>query len=342
LLNFTTFFDYNYLTKGVLLYNSLLNVIKTPFNLYILCLDEKTYNFFNLNKDDFKYIQLLKIVDFELENQELQFAKQNRTLVEYYFTLSPILPLYLLKKFKLDHICSMDADLFFYNSPEKYFDYLNQYSIIITPHKFSKELSDREKYGLFNVSFQIFKNDEIGIGCLTKWKNQCIEWCKDQYDEINMRFADQKYLDNWKDDFKNSLFILEGSDTGLAIWNINNYKLKFYKNNLYSNNTKVIFFHFHNFKSITTNIVLNGFYHYKVKSNDTLNIIYNQYWNNIRNTTLKYDLIIDSSIRLKQTSLLTKLLNECTFYYFNNNKTRLINLKYIPKILRKIFIKIYG
>jgi hypothetical protein len=342
LLYFTTFFDSNYLPKGIVLYNSLLQNIKQPFKLYLLCLDDSTYDFFLINKINFKNLELIKIFDFEYNNPELNFVKNNRTLVEYYFTLSPILPLYLIKHYNIDHICSMDADLFFYSSPEYIFNDLNKYSIIITPHKFSLELKNREKFGLYNVSFQIFKNNEIGIQCLTKWKNDCIDWCRDEYDEINNRFADQKYLDNWENLFKNNLLILNDSKTGLAIWNINNYNLRIINNIFFSNAEKVIFYHFHNFKSISKFVVLNGFFNYNVKRNKIIDIVYKNYWEELFKTSKYYNLNIDSSIRIKNTSLFSKLLNECTFYFFYSNRIIYFNLTFIPKILRKLLIKIYG
>jgi hypothetical protein len=341
-LYFTTFFDSNYLPKGIILYNSLLTVTKQPFKLYLLCLDEITFDFFIHNKVDFEYVELIKISDFEKNNHELESVKQNRSLVEYYFTLSPVLPLYIIQKYNLDHICSMDADLFFYSSPENIFDSLSKYSLIITPHKFSKELKDREKYGLYNVSFQIFKNDEIGVKCLTKWKKECINWCFDEYDEVNKRFADQKYLDNWQDVYSSKLLVLDGPDTGLAIWNINNYNLNISNSCFSSNEKKVIFYHFHNFKSVKKNIALNGFFNYKVNRNKITDIIYNNYWEELNTTLEKYNLNIDKSIRVKQSTLLSKILNECTFYYFHSNSIFHFNLKFIPKLIRKIFIKLYG
>ena len=342
MLNFTTFFDFNYLSKGIVLYNSLLKQLKVPFKLYLLCLDKNSLDFFIHNKKDFEFIELISIKDFESENPSLLDAKQNRSLVEYYFTLSPVLPLYLLKKYNLDHICSMDADLYFYSSPQSIFEKLQEYSIIITPHKFAKELSNREKFGLYNVSFQLFKNNIIGIECLQKWKNECIEWCGDHFDEAKNRFADQKYLDTWEKDYTSAILTLDGPDTGLAIWNVNKYQLSFRSQSLFSNNTPVIFYHFHNYKSLSKNIALNGFYDYKVKRNKSLDNIYAEYWFELYSVTMKYNLHIDNSIRKIQKSIFTKLLDGCTFYIFKNNKISYYNLKFIPKIFRKIYIKIYG
>ena len=225
---------------------------------------------------------------------------------------------------------------------EVIFESLEKYSIIITPHKFSQELHFLKKYGLFNVSFQLFKNNSIGISCLKKWKQDCFEWCKDEYDEKFQRFADQKYLDTWEKEFGNSLLVLNGPETGLAIWNINNFKLNFNHHTFFANGRKVIFYHFHNFKSVRNNIVLNGFYNYKVNNNKTLNIIYKNYWTNLNLYKNMYNLNIDNSIRFKKLNILSILLNECSFYLVYFDKIYPINLKYIPKIIRKLFTKIYG
>jgi hypothetical protein len=340
-LYFTTFFDSNYLAKGITLYYSLKEQTKSPFKIYLLCLDEKTFDFFTINKTDFEFIELILIKDIEDSFPELKQVKKNRTLIEYYFTLSPILPLYLLRIYNNDHICSMDADLFFYNNPNSIFEKLTQFSIIITPHKFSKELNDRKKYGLYNVSFQIFKNNNIGIQCLEKWKNNCIDWCYDFYDEKEQRFADQKYLDDWKKEYKNTILILDDSISGLAVWNANNYNLRITDNVFISNDEKVLFYHFHNFKLVTSNIFLNGFNNYKVKRNKTLDFIYQQYYLTLNINIYKYKLQQEHFIRSNKKRLISMLMEDCSFYFFNKFIVH-INLKYIPKFIRKLLIKIYG
>lgn len=343
MLNFTTLFDSNYLPKGIVLYNSLLKQLNQAFSFYILCLDDQTYNFFKKNRQDFKYIILIKLEDFESLNKDLLNVKNNRSLVEYYFTLSPILPLFLLEKYNLDHICSMDADLYFYSNPKLLFDNLNKFSIIITPHKFSNELKYLEKYGLHNVSFQIFKNNEIGVRCLKKWKYECLEWCKDYLDELNNRYADQKYLDQWEESYKNSILVLNGPNTGLAVWNINNYDLKIVDDKFFSNSENLIFFHFHKFKSVSNNIILNGFNEYKVKRNSILDILYRRYWNELQITIKKYDLSIDKSIRFKFTKkIIPTLINERTFYLFRNNISFYFNLNYFSKKIKKLIFKFHG
>ena len=92
---------------------------------------------------------------------ELKYAKKNREKVEYYFTLSPFLPLYILKNFSVEVINYIDSDLYFFDSPRKIIDLLQDYSIIIVEHGIKTK-----RFGKFNVGWLTFKNDIISKDCL--------------------------------------------------------------------------------------------------------------------------------------------------------------------------------
>ena len=253
----TTYFDKNYLSRGLVLYDSLKEHCQ-KFELYILCLDEYTETYFKEHVAEFPEVITLSLLELEQADNELKDCRNNRNTIEYYFTLSPCLPLYLLQKYNLPHIASMDADILFLNNPESLFYYLTQFSVVITPHKFSKQINFLEKFGKYNVSFQIFKNDKTGITCLQKWREQCIEWCGDQYDEANNRFADQKYLDDWTEKYPGKVKELNDNVSGLAPWNLNNYHLIKNKNIYYSNGEPLVFYHFHQFKFFDKRWASNG------------------------------------------------------------------------------------
>ena len=72
-----------------------------------ICLDLALKNNFpNINS----------IMLYELENDLLIEAKQNRTLVEYYWTLTPFFIKYLFEnKTNIDFLTYLDADLFFFS-----------------------------------------------------------------------------------------------------------------------------------------------------------------------------------------------------------------------------------
>lgn len=335
---FTTFFDKNYLSRGIVLYESL-KANCLDFRLHVLCLDEETFNYFQTNRDIYPDIISVKLQELEDADPDLRQAKSNRSKIEYYFTLSPCLPLYILKKFGLLHICSLDADIMFFSSVDPIFDLLKNFSIIITPHKFSKELLEdrRDRYGKFNVSFQIFKNDVIGLSCLEDWRSKCINWCYDIYDETDGgRFADQKYLDTWHRDYPGQVHSLEESSNGLAVWNIDNYEFSLHDRLVCADGTPVIFFHFHNFKILKDNIALNGFDEYKVRKDSPVinQHIYLAYWEHLCRSSLSLASGSDLSIRQNLSVVIWKqLIVSGTFFLKVYGRIFNINLVTLRKTI---------
>jgi len=343
MLHLTTFFDKNYLSRGIVLYDSLVKY-KDSLTLYVLCLDDFTHDYFIKNSTKFPEVKTITLSQLEEFDPELKRSKSNRSKIEYYFTLSPCLPLFLLNQFNLPHICTLDADILILSSLQSIFDKLNKYDLIITPHKFSKEIIASEKYGKYNVSFQIFKNNEIGKQCLTLWRQQCNEWCADYYDEENERFADQKYLDAWPSLYKEKLLVLNDNICGLAAWNLNNYCIEKVGSDFMSNNEKIVFYHFHNFKILGKNWAANGFEKYKVIPFTNIHKLYLRYWNLIEKCNEKLGNVQDVSARVNLSGNLGDKLTNERFIYFRFMSQKIIYFDYLklPELLRKIIYKMNG
>ena len=337
MLNFCTLFDKNYLSKGLALFESLNRYCKN-LTIFVLCLDDFTYHY--LNQSTIKNIIPIPLSELEDFDKELLAAKNNRTLVEYYFTISPCLPLFLLKKNPaLQWICSLDADIYFYDNPKSIFeDFEKKYSILITPHKFTPQLlaTGIEKYGIYNVSFQAFKNNIIGLYCLEKWRLQCITWCKNYYDEDNQRYADQKYLDTWLIDFPNEVKVLDDSTSGLAVWNIDNYALELCNNQVLSNGKRLVFYHFHRLNLINNYWIQNGFSTYRVKGNKYLdNIIYKPYVNLIH--AFNQQLLIQKEHSIINKAVFLRVIRSQQLFYRQNKK--LIRISTVSILNSYAFLK---
>ena len=96
--------------------------------LWILCFDDTAYDV--MAKLDLQNIKLIHYTDFE--DDDLLKAKSNRSLVEYYWTCTPALPLYLLNKFpEMQHITYLDADLYFFHDPSSAFQEFGETSIFL-------------------------------------------------------------------------------------------------------------------------------------------------------------------------------------------------------------------
>ncbi len=243
---FCTYFDHRYLPQGLALHKSLKQHCLS-FKLWILCLDSTCYRILSALK--LSDVHLIALEDFERNDEELLKAKQNRTTVEYYFTCTPSLPLFILNKHsEVDLITYLDADLFFFADPKPIFDEITDHSIAIIAHRFPPSLRSLERHGIYNVGWLSFKRDKSAFTCLQWWRERCNEWCYDRVEDG--RFADQKYLDDWPVRFQN-VVVLRHIGADLAPWNIANYQISAEGNHVWVDDVPLIFFHFHGFKQIT-------------------------------------------------------------------------------------------
>ena len=239
MFNFCTLFDRNYLYKGLALYNSLLKIYEN-FKLWILCFDDITYSL--LEGMNLKNIELISLKQFE--DKELLRIKDTRTAVEYCWTCTPSLPLYILKNNpSLDMITYLDADLFFYSDPKPIYVEFGDNSILMVEHRYAPGSRKYEKTsGKYNVQFLIFRNDRNAIECLEWWRERCIEWCYFKYE--NGKLGDQKYLDDWIERFK-GIHVLRHKGRGTAPWNIQRYSIRRVNDKVLIDEQELIFYHFH-------------------------------------------------------------------------------------------------
>ena len=238
---FCTLFDANYLIKGIAMVNSLQRSCPNAY-IFILCMDHFTAEHIGrLNLLNIKIIRL-----HEIESDELLAAKKNRGIAEYCWTLSPCLPYFIINHYKnIDAITYLDADLYFFSSLDPLFEEIKDASIAITEHKFIPRLKQQEIMGKFCVQWVTFQNDEQGLACLARWRQQCIEWCYYRLEDGKM--GDQKYLDEWPTLYS-KCHIINHSGAGIAPWNFSNYQYSIIDNKIYVDGQPLIFYHFHQFQ----------------------------------------------------------------------------------------------
>jgi hypothetical protein len=263
MLHFATLFDKNYLSRGLALLESLQRTSSQPFVLYVLALDTTVITFFQNNK--YPQIKTVALEDIEQCYPELLDIKDKRSRIEYYFTLSPYLPSYIFRQYQVSRITTLDSDLYFFSDPKTIFDTYADASILITPHNFSDSTSHLAVHGIFNVSFQSFKNNEQGNKCLAQWRTKCHEWCYDDLDLVNNRYADQKYLNTWIDEFA-EVKAIQIPGTGLAPWNLDRYTYYIKGKQIYVNDHPLVYFHFHHLRTFNSFFAINAFDAYQVKT----------------------------------------------------------------------------
>lgn len=241
--HYCTYFDHGFANRGVALYRSL-DRTDSDFRLWVLCLTEDCETVLkglNLPK-----LTPISMADFEAGDDALRLAKTNRSIMEYYFTSTPSLPLYVFRQNAVvDMLTYLDADLYFHKSPEPLFEELGEGSIGIIGHRFPAGKEDLVKAGIFNVGWVSFRRDEQGLACLSWWRERCLEWCYDRFEDG--KFADQKYLDAWPSMFS-GVRILQHKGANLAPWSIAQYRVEWDGRQVTVDAQPLLFFHFHGLK----------------------------------------------------------------------------------------------
>lgn len=260
MLYFAAILDSNYLSRLITMYDSLSRYHK-QFTIFIICLDDNLYEHLRINV--LPNSELVRLSELESFYPELIEVKKERGIIDYIFTLSPFYPSFILEKHpEIPFICSLDVDQYFFGNCETVLRNLDTCSVLITPHRFSDKLREYEKYGIYNVSFQIFKNNDIGKACLELWREQCLHWCKDELD--GDRFADQKYLNVWQDSFGAQVLPIDNPGFGLAPWNIENYSITVKNRKVYVDDNELVLFHYQGLRFLNASLVNSGFCHYQV------------------------------------------------------------------------------
>ena len=268
-MNFCTLFDRNYLYKGLVLYNSLVQHLSS-FHLYVVCFDGITYD--QLKKMNLPNMILISLTEFE--DSELLKVKPTRTVAEYCWTSTPSLPYYIFNHHPdIDDITYIDADIMFFSSPQPIFNELEGKSVLITPHRYTPKYDRSSISGIYCVQFVTFKRDKYGFEVLNWWCEKCLEWCYNRVEDG--KFGDQKYLDDWPERFEN-VHSLSHIGSGVAPWNVQQYRVHKEWNILKVDDTDVIFYHYHGFKLYTNgeiDLCVNG---HRLES-DVVEYIYKPY-----------------------------------------------------------------
>ena len=247
-MNFCTHFDSNFLPHALSLAKSLNSYLK-EFKLFMMCMDDDSFKY--LKSNPVKNSIPIHYSKMESYFPEILLAKQNRNRIEYFFTCSPVVCNYVIKtNINLKSITYLDADLYFFSSPDIIFDEIENKSIAIIEHRFNWITKRQIKYGKYNVGWITFNNDSQGLKCINEWMSDCLKWCYQKVEEN--RFGDQKYLDKWPSKYDN-LHIIKAKGANVAIWNIGNYTISKIKENIFVDDQKLIFYHFANFNQISLN-----------------------------------------------------------------------------------------
>jgi len=242
MINFCTLFDSGYLSRGIVMVNSLLHKTqKAEFLVHILALDFVTERFLIDYYRDNERISVKNLESLGIEY--IWNLRKSRSHREFCWGLSAVFSNNILEQ-TMETTVYLDADIFFFSDPTILLDECADNSVAAIPHRFPDRLKFQEVNGIYNVQWVQFKYDSEGCLASRTWRSQC-EASSTYAPEIGI-VGDQKYLDDWHFKFK-SFKAIQNVGAGLAPWNHENCKVTERDKQLYVDEVPLIFYHFHSF-----------------------------------------------------------------------------------------------
>jgi hypothetical protein len=272
---YCTYFDANYLSRGLALWRSLRRVSPDAV-LWICCLDDATFKV--LERLTLSGVHLFSLGELERRFPDLAAVKPTRSRVEYYFTSTPSVLRFVFDTAPdVDQVTYLDSDLYFFADPEPLFHELDagNGAIGIIAHRFPARLKEREQYGIYNVGWLTFSRDERGLACLDDWRRRCIEWCYNRVE--GDRFADQKYLDSWPQRF-DGVVVLQHKGANVALWNLEQAQLEERLGKVVIDGEPLLFYHFHALSALNSGVFHTSAAAYGIRlARETERLIYRPY-----------------------------------------------------------------
>lgn len=259
----------------------------------------------NINKlcSDINVYTVYKLKDIGISDMEKLAFKYNVT--EFNTAVKPFFMEYLYKEKGYDSVIYLDPDMMLFNKIENLTKYLNDYSIILTPHICEDRYEEGSmieldflKTGIYNLGFIATKRDDITFKMLKWWKQRLYNQC---YIESTWGLAwDQKWS-NFMPALFEGVYILRDLGYNMAHWNIHERYISKINGEYYVNNKyKLVIYHFSQYKINEPEYIYNPSSHFvdnvrkiiKLSDRPDLKEIYNIYYDSmIKNNYNNYSKI---------------------------------------------------
>ena len=268
-----TYFDFNFLPRGLALYNSIKR-FHNDFVFFVLAFDQETYDYLS----NLQYKNLIPI-SFKTYNSNFNTNQEKyEDRKQYYFSATPNICLYILDNYpEVDLLLYLDADVFVFNSLNLLYDEVGDASIAFCSHRTHPVFKIVAKnHGKYNVGVNFFRNSKIAKTCLLDWKSDCENWYKGMPDYHLQYFSDQIFLDKWESKYS-GIKIIKNIGVNAAPWNAVNYIFSENNEEFYVNDNPLVIYHFSSVKKIKDKKWNCNTIYYFATIKNTLSKIYKTY-----------------------------------------------------------------
>ena len=179
--------DFNYLSKGLALYESLIEY-SDNFTLNYLCIDDKSFKF--LKPFETTNLKVWSVNDLLKNDKNLSQLKNNN--YRYFcWSLASYFSNFLIKK-NNKSVTYIDSDILLHDNIDLILNEIGNKDVGIFRHR-QFELTSNRPDGLYNVGIVFFKNSDLGKLLLNWWSDAVLHM---KYPHLST-CGDQKYLEEF-------------------------------------------------------------------------------------------------------------------------------------------------
>lgn len=271
--HFSTVVSKDHLYKFFAMYTSLAAQC-AGFKLFVLCANEVVFQI--LTAIGFQNVIPIRLRS--IEDEELLYAKRERIFHAYCWTLKPVFLYHVMTQYPdAAYFAHLDADLYFFRSPDLIFEEAPEASLFLTHHRNSPRFWEFYYVtGIYNTGFVGSKNDAVGLAAVKRWRDQCIEYCPIKEDPMKRAFGDQRYVEEWPERYPQNVHVVNSLGANAALWNITEYTVTARDGKLYVNQDPLIFYHFSGLTAVSPN-EYNLCWYYHIDDSAVTELIYMPY-----------------------------------------------------------------
>jgi hypothetical protein len=155
------------------------------------------------------------------------------------WSCQPLLCQYLLGT-GLSDVTYLEADSYFYTSPEVLFEEIGERSVSLVPHNYAPQHDQTATSGVYCVQFNMFRNDEHGHRFLQQWQDACMQYDK----RLPEKYPGQTCLDSWPRQ-SSAVCVIKNPGAGVAPWNQSLFKFSERDGVPLVDGRPIVFYHFH-------------------------------------------------------------------------------------------------
>jgi hypothetical protein len=277
-VKYCTLFSLDYALQGLTLVGSLIDVGVNPEDLWILCLDDLTYEIVQLQLPP--EVNSININNDQEIKEKFSNYLNKRSRSESIFSIKPLFVGRILRALKQDEwVIYVDADSFFYTNCSSLAQMPTQESILLSPHFYPTEMN--QNVGKFNAGFVGFKKSDVGLDAVDYWTQACSQWCSVKKE--NGLYADQKYLEFIQNKWtKETAFTPKGINFSTWSFSKDSKIVQTQEGRFMIDDIEIIHFHFHGFRHSRFLSIL-GINRYEKLSdaNSIKKLLYQKYMNQL-------------------------------------------------------------